>query len=173
MPVGTTLINLRRERGKTLADLENSTKIMGRMLSALENERWDELPAPVYVKGYIQNYASVLGVDPIPLLDEYAKDISARPERIVLRKIPESTVVPHRLEVHDIPRQAWVAVAATVLLVALIVWGISTLMTRDDAPPPISPETTATPTPTSTPDGQTGAIPESEAMAEITLARGE
>ncbi|MHB1323116.1 MAG: helix-turn-helix domain-containing protein [Coriobacteriia bacterium] len=162
MPVGTTLMNLRRERGKTLAELENGTKIMGRMLSALENERWDELPAPVYVKGYIQNYASVLGVDPMPLLDEYAKDISARPERTVLRKIPESTVVPNRMDVHDIPRQAWVALAAAVLVVALIVWGISALMTRDDAPPPIPPETTTTPTPTIAPDGQTGTIPESE-----------
>ncbi len=61
MPVGEKLAALRRERGKTLPDLEDATKIMGRMLSALENDRWDELPDPVYVKGYIQNYAQYLG----------------------------------------------------------------------------------------------------------------
>jgi cytoskeletal protein RodZ len=141
-------MNLRRERGKTLADIEASTRIMGRMLSALENERWEELPAPVYVKGYIQNYASALGVDARPLLDEFARDISAHPEHQSLRRIPEQTVVPHRLELHDIPRQAWIAVAVAVIVVALAVWGITALLGRDETPPPIPPESTATPNPT-------------------------
>lgn len=161
MPIGTTLTNLRRERGKTLADMEATTKIMGRMLSALENERWQELPAPVYVKGYIQNYASALGVDAKPLLEEYAKDLASgqatsplsRAERTRLQHIPERTVVPHRLELHEIPRKAWVAAAVAVLFVALLAWGISALVNREEEPKPIPPETSATPEATGTVSG--------------------
>jgi cytoskeletal protein RodZ len=144
MPVGETLVALRRERGKTLADVESATKIMGRMLSALENGRFDELPATVYVRGYIQNYAQYLGVDPAPLLEEYARDLGTHKEHAPLRHIPERTVVPHRLDVHTIPRQAWIAVAVAVLVIALAVWGISALLRRDETPRPIAPETTAT-----------------------------
>lgn len=145
MPVGEKLSALRRERGKSLAEIESATKIMGRMLSALENERWEELPASVYVRGYIRNYAQALGVDPEPLLAEYVKDTSApRTEHVPLRRIPERTVVPHRLELHALPRQVWVAAAIAVLVVALVVWGVSALLSRDDTPPPIAPETTST-----------------------------
>lgn len=144
MPVGAKLTALRRERGKTSSDIESATKIMGRMISALENERWDELPAKVYVRGYIQNYAQYLGVDPAPLLEEYERDIGARVEHAPLRRIPERTVVPHRLDVHDIPKQVWTAIAVAVFVIALVVWGISALAGRDDAPPAIAPETTST-----------------------------
>lgn len=172
MPVGETLVKLRRERGKTLVDMEGSTRIMGRALSALENGRWDELPAPVYVKGYIQNYASVLGVDPKPLLEEYERDTSALVERTPLRRIPERTVVPHRLDVHDIPRQAWIAIAIAVLVVALVVWGISALLSRDDTPPPIPPETTQTPSPSSATEADTVA-PEGAFILRVQVAEGQ
>lgn len=168
MPVGTTLMNLRRERGKTLAEIESSTKIMGRMLSSLENGRWDELPATVYVKGYIQNYASALGIDAKPLLEEYAKDISvpSQTDSVPLRRLPSTTVVPHRLDVHQIPRGAWIAVAAAVIAVALLVWGVTALFKRGDTPPPIAPEATATP-------GATGSAPEdSEQASTEALADG-
>lgn len=144
MPVGDRLVALRRERGKTLSDVESATKIMGRMLTALENNRFDELPASVYVRGYIQNYAQYLGVDPAPLLEEYSRDLGARTEAPPLRRIPERTVVPHRLDVHTIPKQAWIAAAAAIVVIALAVWGISALVGRDETPPPIAPESTST-----------------------------
>lgn len=157
MPVGSTLMAMRREQGKTLADVQASTKIMGRMLSALENERWDELPAAVYVKGYIQNYATFLGVDPAPLLEEYARDIGTSVESAPLRRIPERTVVPHRLDVHAIPKQAWILAASAIVVVALVAWGVSALIARDEAPPPIAPETTSTTESSVSTAGPTGA----------------
>lgn len=176
MPVGEKLAALRRERGKTLPDLEYATKIMGRMLSALENNRWDELPDPVYVRGYIRNYAQYLGVDPDPLIAEYERDTTTQPEHTPLRRIPERTVVPHRLDVHDIPKQAWIAIAVAVLVVALIVWGISALMSRDEEPTPIAPETTATApadTENTVSEAVTEAVTEGAFSLKVEIAEGQ
>lgn len=177
MPVGEKLSALRRERGKSLPDIESATKIMGRMLSALENDRWDELPAPVYVRGYIRSYAQALGVDPEPLLAEYTRDTSApHTEHVPLRRIPERTVVPHRFELHALPRQVWIAVAIAVLVVALLVWGVSALLSRDDTPPPIAPETTSTAGSTAeetVTEAVTGAVGETAFILKVEVAEGQ
>lgn len=140
MPVGKTLAAERRSQNKTLTEIQAQTRIMGRLLDALEHERWDELPAPVYVKGYIQNYAEVLGLDPAPLLDEYRRDRDAHTPAPVMH-ILDRAIVPHRREVHAVPRTVWIALAVIVPLIALVIWGIAALVGRDDSPPPIPPVT--------------------------------
>ena len=142
MPVGKTLAAARRAQGKTLVDIQNATHIMGRTLSALEAERWDDLPSPVYVKGYIQNYAQALGMDPLPLLAEYAADSATGPARPRIERIPARTVVPHQREVHAVPKQVWIALVVLIALIGLVVWGVSALLSSDEEPPPIPPATT-------------------------------
>lgn len=162
MPVGKKLAAERRSQGKTTHDIVMTTRIMARKIDALENGRWDDLPAEPYVKGYIQNYAQALGLDPKPFLEEYARDIGAEraePEQALtvegdmpdtdpgpLKRIPDRTLVPHRRDVHAIPGRSVAIVGAAAVIVILLLWGIAALAGRDDTPPPIAPETTATPT---------------------------
>lgn len=184
MPVGKKLAAERRSQGKTMVDIVDTTKIMGRILESLENERWDELPAPSYVKGYIQNYAQALGLDAGPLIEEYQKDIAVAapaPARYPLRHMPERQVVPHRRDLHAIPTKAIVAVVGTFLLVALALWGISALVGRDDTPPPIAPETnpasiapgssenTASPSGSTTPTD----VPEGAFVLDVSVTPGD
>jgi cytoskeletal protein RodZ len=154
VPVGKTLAAARRAQGKSLVDIQNATHIMGRTLSALEAERWDDLPSPVYVKGYIQNFATALGMDPAPLLAEYAADTAGVVPKSRIERIPGRTVVPNQREVHAVPKQVWIALVVLIALIGLVVWGISALLSSDEEPPPIPPETT-TPTlePTTTVPG--------------------
>lgn len=154
MPVGRTLAEERRKQGKSLPEVERATKIMGRLLDALEGERWADLPPPAYVRGYIQNYAQFLGLDPGPLLEEYARDIGPRPERTSIKRIPQRTVVPHHREAHNVPRRVRIAIAVVVVVVALAVWAAASLVQRDEEPPPVPPETaTSTVEPTATVPG--------------------
>lgn len=185
MPVGKKLAAERRSQAKTLADVVAATKIMGRMLEALENERWEELPAPPYVKGYIQNYAYALGIDAGPLLEEYQKDISvALPvARTPARQIPDRQIVPHRHEIHAIPTKAIVTVFAAIVVVVLALWGISALAGRDDTPPPIAPEATSTPVAPGTGSTDTSAtgtqgdvpadVPEGAFALTVSVAAGD
>src|SRR5574340_1278817 len=174
MPVGAKLTALRRERGKTLADLESQTRIMGRHLSALENERWDDLPAPVYVRGYIQNYVRALGADPAPFLEEYSHDTGEHVEHPRLQRIPEQTVVPYRLDLHKIPPRAWRAIAIAVVVVALLVWGVTALLGGEKTPTPIAPETTTTPDATASGGAaNTAATTPGAFVLKITVADGQ
>ena len=150
MPVGKTLAAARRSQGLTLADIEHATRIMGRLLRALEEERWNDLPPAAYVKGYIQNYAQALGLDPRPLLEEYERDTGHGEHPSPLSHIPERTIVPHRHDAHQPPKGVWVGLVVALVVIGLLAWGISALLGTDDTPPPIAPEPTATVEPTST-----------------------
>jgi cytoskeleton protein RodZ len=61
--VGATLKRARRERGLSLEDVEEATKIRSRYLQALEGEDFGALPDPVYVRGFVRTYADFLGLD--------------------------------------------------------------------------------------------------------------
>ena len=54
-----------------LLDAEHGTKIRGKYLRALEDERFELLPAHTYVKGFLRSYADYLGLDGQLYVDEY------------------------------------------------------------------------------------------------------
>lgn len=156
MPVGKTLAAARRSQNKTLVEIGAATHIMGRTLGALEDGRWDDLPSPVYVKGYIQNYAQALGIDAAPLLAEYAADLGAAAAAPKLSRIPGRTVVPQQREMHSIPRQVWILLVVAVTVIGFVIWGITMLLRTDDTPPPIPPATPNGAEVTATVPGVTG-----------------
>lgn len=68
--IGITLHDARVRHGLTIEQAAADTRISARFLDALESERFHELPAPVYVRGFLRSYANYLRVDPQPLLDQ-------------------------------------------------------------------------------------------------------
>lgn len=81
--LGETLRQARLDKGVSLAEAEQETRIRRRYLEALENEDFSALPAPVYARGMIRNYARYLGLSAEKLVDLYQ---AARPreERILI-----------------------------------------------------------------------------------------
>lgn len=69
--IGSTLRDARTRQGLDFPELEQVTKIRPKYLRALEDERFDVLPAPTYVKGFLRSYAEALGLDGQPFVDEY------------------------------------------------------------------------------------------------------
>jgi len=63
MTLGEKLKKFRNERRLGINDISKITKIPYKYLEYLEEGNYDKLPADVYVKGFIRNYAEVLGVD--------------------------------------------------------------------------------------------------------------
>jgi cytoskeletal protein RodZ len=123
--IGTSLREARTRRQIDLAQAEQATKIRARYLRALEDERFDQLPAQTYVKGFLRTYADYLGLDGQLYVDEFnsrfatGDDHEARPRRSSVR--PERRT--RRLETSIV--LIAVALVAIVTLVVTSAWQTS------------------------------------------------
>jgi flagellar biosynthesis protein FlhG len=72
---GDSLRKAREERGVSLHEIAAATKIGVRFLEYIEADRHGELPAPVYIRGFVQEYARQLGLDPRRTAESYLKRV--------------------------------------------------------------------------------------------------
>lgn len=73
--IGEKLRSARETMGLSIADVEKTTKIQSRYLTAIENSDFDKLPGDFYVRAFIRQYAQVVGLDGKELLAEYHQDV--------------------------------------------------------------------------------------------------
>jgi len=116
-PVGEALQLARERKGVDLFRAERDTKIRLRYLSALEDGAYDDLPSPVYTKGFLRNYAIYLGLDPEDLLERWRDEMESirSADRVAVVAPPMPIAAPGR----RITVTPAMFVAALVLLVIL------------------------------------------------------
>lgn len=61
--VGIRLKKARENKDITLREASQVTKIGIRFLKALENDEYDIFPSQIYLRSFLRNYASFLGMD--------------------------------------------------------------------------------------------------------------
>jgi cytoskeleton protein RodZ len=71
--IGSTLREARMRLKIDISEVETRTKIRAKYLRAIENEEWDLLPGPIYVKSFLKTYAEYLGLDSRMLIDDYKR----------------------------------------------------------------------------------------------------
>ncbi|NLJ76276.1 MAG: helix-turn-helix domain-containing protein [Peptococcaceae bacterium] len=71
MEIGNSLKEARLAKGLTLEDVEEETKIRKKYIVALEMERFDVLPGPIYAKAFLKNYAKYLNVNVLEVMDAF------------------------------------------------------------------------------------------------------
>jgi cytoskeleton protein RodZ len=113
--VGEILRNARVARDLSLEQVSAELRIEPQQLDALEQNRFERIGVPVFVKGYLRQYAARLGLDPRDVLARYDRQAKLRDVEIQ----PSKTI-----KLHD-ERQITVWVVAALVLVALIV-GLAT-----------------------------------------------
>lgn len=69
--LGQFLKERREEKGITLKDIEQKTKIRQRYLSAIEDGDFDIIPGNVYLRGFLRKYSSCVGMDPEETIRRY------------------------------------------------------------------------------------------------------
>jgi flagellar biosynthesis protein FlhG len=68
---GALLQRVREARGLELREISERTKVGMGYLAAIEEEDFARLPAPVYVRGFLAEYARMLGLDATRVLETY------------------------------------------------------------------------------------------------------
>ncbi len=74
--LGLILQEARENKGLTLKEVQEETRINANYLEALENGEYGTLPSAVHVRGFLRNYARFLDLDPNPLLERYNQNHS-------------------------------------------------------------------------------------------------
>jgi cytoskeleton protein RodZ len=88
---GAALAAARTAQNLSITDVARQLKLSVSQVAALEAGEFNRLPGPVFVRGFIRNYARLLKLDPERILDSIVQDPS---EQEVRNEMPAS---------HDIP----------------------------------------------------------------------
>lgn len=75
---GDALRRFREARGVSLKQISEASKVGVRYLEYIEAERRDFLPAPVYLRGFLQEYARAVGLEPRATADAYLARLSSQ-----------------------------------------------------------------------------------------------
>src|SRR5690606_636067 len=119
--LGASLRQMRNARGISLSDASGRLKYSVRQLDALDNERWDELPQGMLLRGFVKNYARFLEADMQALLTMLENQVGSQ------AAAPASMPVQRtRLSETDLPLHSesssrswgWLLVIVAVVVVA-------------------------------------------------------
>lgn len=152
VPFGAWLRQQREMREITLREISDATKISLRYLEALEEERFDLLPATLFARGFLRQYARYVGLDPDEAVNRLLVAQKAQqPEEEEVTDDAERGPVSWR---RSPPGGNWrnvLLVAGLALVLAALVFAVPRLMERqgggerpEDAPPGVVPGETAT-----------------------------
>lgn len=148
MSIGADLAAAREAAGQTIEDVSRGTRIRGELLRRIENDDFSACGGAVYARGHIRSIAHHLGIDPVPLVEEFDRTTGG-PVAPAAREIFEHEVIarPERTGPN------WTAAMAVMAGVLLIVALVSVFSTNTPAAPPdaVRPLSTATPSPTVAP----------------------
>jgi cytoskeleton protein RodZ len=111
----------------SLRDIADRTKISRRYLEAMEADRFDLLPAPIFAKGFLREYARYVGLSPDDVVNHYLsvhypEDVPGDPKEDTKVRSRPKPIDPGQPPV----RRSWsygliLAIAGLVLLVLVAV----------------------------------------------------
>lgn len=115
---GAKLKALREKAGHSTEYVANKLHLRVRVIELLEADAYDEMPEPVFIKGYLRAYANLLEVDSIPMLElfnNYCPEADVSSERALWQSRKETNKTEHWIR--------WATGAfALVVLVAVFWW---------------------------------------------------
>jgi cytoskeleton protein RodZ len=146
--IGQKLKAAREKKKMTISEVAKAMRVKNQYVEAIEHDQFHKLIAPVYARGFIKLYALSVGLDPTPLVRQFARvefvteampphEPAPHHEKKTKRatpllaglansiskiKVPDfSLPALQRLKIFQVPAGIWITVITTVVVVAVIV----------------------------------------------------
>ena len=110
---GAMLLKERRRQGLSLGDISRQLKLSVRQVEALERDDYSGYKGPVFIHGFIRNYAKLLGLDPEPLIR--ATDSMLHPPQAAA-SAPREHERSRPMGTGQERRRPWPAIAAVIMV---------------------------------------------------------
>ncbi|MBX3300298.1 MAG: helix-turn-helix domain-containing protein [Acidobacteria bacterium] len=120
--LGEKLRQAREERGISIAEVAEQTRISPHYLESIENDNYDPLPGGIFNKGFIKAYAKYVGIDEQEAISDYSRQVSNSEIPPVEEKLP--IYKPEVLTDDHSSRSMVPTVVAAVAILALASAGI-------------------------------------------------
>lgn len=123
--LGELLRKTREEKGFSLNDIQEATKIQRRYLEAIEKGNLDALPGQFYARAFIRRYAEILGLNPEELLNQYANEIPAPVTPIKVEEPSSPSQNNDTKKEFFIPSGKWISrvlIVLAVVVVLSVIW---------------------------------------------------
>jgi cytoskeletal protein RodZ len=106
----------RESQNLSLKQVSQSTRIKERLLKAIEEDQYELLSSPVYVKGFLGAYARYLGLDPNDITLRYQKHMDHL-------NLSEEAEARRRIISKKKRVNLWLSMVS-VFAIVLIIWGL-------------------------------------------------
>ncbi|MGI8412511.1 MAG: helix-turn-helix domain-containing protein [Solirubrobacteraceae bacterium] len=166
--IGPTLREARMRARIDINEVEIRTKIRAKYLRALENEEWELLPGPVYVKSFLRTYGDFLGLDTPLLIDDFRRRFESASDDHDKR--PIAPVGRERNRAPRGPPPPWAIIGVVLVLIVVVLYAVGSLGSGGgtSSSPPSSAHARTTPR-RSAPRTHPAAIPPTSAIRPRTV----
>lgn len=130
---GTRIREVRERLGISQARLGEQIRLHKRVIEALEEDRYEDIAAPLFVRGYLRNVAKALNIDERTLVSGYDQFLT-------VESTPELTRVSQPADDGGLDRNI---IRFGAVAVALVTLGLAVMWWQGQTPPPIADTTPA------------------------------
>lgn len=145
--LGARLKEARTEKGYSIDDLQEITKIQKRYLAGIEEGNYASMPGAFYVRAFIKQYAEAVGLNGDELLETYKKEIPSLANEDVSQNIPST---PTRRSLGGRSSNKFMeifpmlVVALIIIAIIIIAWTLFQNLPKNSTDPEVATEKVVT-----------------------------
>lgn len=125
LTLGEKLRQAREERGISISEVAEQTRISPHYLAAIENDDYRTLPGGIFNKGFVKSYAKYVGLDEQEALQDYSRLISSQEGHT---DDEPKTYKPEVLTDDRASSSMIPTIIFAVIILGLMTWGLLTLV---------------------------------------------
>lgn len=130
---GYRLREAREARGLSIGEAARNLRLDSKVIAALEDDDYAALPAPIFVKGYLNQYCKLLGLPADECVAEYERGVGGvQPPPLVVRRSAGAEIAPGS---SPITLVSWLV--AVIAVVMVVLWWVAR---PEPAPAPVERE---------------------------------